>query len=259
MRSYGDLAWLYDAAFSWDVGEEVEWLLGRLGEGTECVLEPACGTARLWPDLIARGVRMLGVDLSEDMLSRARERLGGQDPSRYRLVLADMGDFALEERADGAICPINSFGHLVGRDAAARHLACVARHLRPGGRYLVQLDLRNVEAFQLMAAGANTCWETPSPRGTVRCTVEGEAFDAETAVEYQRTRYEVVDGEAAGLCHEDRYGMQAWDWAAWSALVDASPFRQVAAFDGNRRDRPAVPAGPELEDAPLTWHELVLA
>ena len=41
MRLYDDLTHLYDIAFSWDLGEEVDWLTGRLGAGVMDVLHNA--------------------------------------------------------------------------------------------------------------------------------------------------------------------------------------------------------------------------
>ena len=54
---YNDHAELYDLAFAWDVGDEVEWLMERFGPTVRSVLEPACGSGRLFPELARRGLR----------------------------------------------------------------------------------------------------------------------------------------------------------------------------------------------------------
>lgn len=46
-KLYTDDAELYDIAFDWDVGGEVEWLLERLGPGCGSVFEPGCGSGRM--------------------------------------------------------------------------------------------------------------------------------------------------------------------------------------------------------------------
>ena len=51
------------------------------------------------------------------------------------------------------------------------------------------------------------------------------------------------------------YGDLAW-------LYDAAfswDIADEAAWDGDRRERPALPLGPGLEGKPLVWHELVRA
>jgi predicted TPR repeat methyltransferase len=45
-------------------------------EGVRSVLDLCCGTGLLASELIARGYRVAGVDASDAMLARARERLG---------------------------------------------------------------------------------------------------------------------------------------------------------------------------------------
>ena len=46
--------------------------------GVDSVLDLCCGTGLLAEELLARGYRIVGVDASEAMLARARERLGAR-------------------------------------------------------------------------------------------------------------------------------------------------------------------------------------
>jgi hypothetical protein len=57
-RLYTDDAELYDIAFDWDVSDEVEWLLERLGAECRSVLEPGCGSGRMLDALARRGIRV---------------------------------------------------------------------------------------------------------------------------------------------------------------------------------------------------------
>ena len=51
MSLYDQHADLYDLAFSWDVGPEVEWLFAKLGTNVDVILEPGCGSGRMFPAL----------------------------------------------------------------------------------------------------------------------------------------------------------------------------------------------------------------
>jgi SAM-dependent methyltransferase len=255
---YEDDAWVYDAAFSWDVQEEVDWLLARLGDGVRDVLEPFCGTGRMFPAFLRRGVAMTGVDLADGMLALARDRLRDHDPTRASLHRADIRDFDLGRRFDGAICPVNSFAHLLDEDAALRHLDRMARHLRPGRRYLVQLDLRGPRDLRLGDPQKQGVWEMDHPRGRVRTTWFVSAFDAARRTETHTSRFEILSGPDEGRVVEAVHEMRQWDWPAWRALVDLSPLEQAAAWDGNHEDRPPIPLGPDLQGRALTWHELEL-
>ncbi len=119
-RLYEDRAWLYDAAFSWDIEDEVTWLLERFGGSSKRILEPGCGSGRLMAALSRRGVEVTGVDRSQTMLDRARRRMEALGLSAPRLERGDMAAFELGTRFDGAVLPINTFGYIRTYDEARK-------------------------------------------------------------------------------------------------------------------------------------------
>jgi len=256
---YASQAELYDLAFSWDVEGEVAWLLERFGPDTRSVLEPFCGNGRLFPGFARRGVATAGVDLSAEMLAKAEARLRDAGLPLPQLARADVGSFDLGRRFDAAFCPVNSFGYLHSEDALARHLACVARHLVAGGRYLVQLGLRDTNDLRPLAVDTTSRWDVVTPRGTLRTTWKSGAYDRARRVETQVSRFEWLTGPHAGRASEFEHAIRVWDWASWSAALAESPFREVAAWDGDRAERPALAVGRALEGKLLAWHELALA
>jgi SAM-dependent methyltransferase len=248
---------LYDIAFSWDVGEEVDWLLERLGGDVAAVLEPACGSGRMFPELVRRGVSVFGVDLSPEMLERAARRMADAG-LRAETVCADIAEFDLGgRRFDGAIMPINTFGYLLTRDAALAHFACVARHLRPGGRYLIQVDLASYDDYRPADDDAASRWEMEDDGVRVLTTVTPGELDRATRTIVDHYCFEVLSGPDAGHVVEEHHPMRLWDWAGWSELIAASPFEQTGAYDGNQVPaRPPLPVDQSLERDRLTWHEL---
>ena len=220
---------LYDLAFRWDVEDEVDWLLERLGPGCRSILEPGCGSGRVLEPLARRGLEAVGIDRSHAMVELARAR-------GLEAVVADMTDFDLGRTFDGAVCPINTLGHLSPADLA-RHLERMGRHLRPGSRYLVQL--------QLGGEAHSSEWE----RDGVRVTWTTEHVDPAAGRQRQRSRIETRAGEVVEELHE----LTLWTPAAWAAAVAASPFDETALYDGAQDGYPAVEAGSE---GPMLWHEL---
>src|SRR5437016_6070098 len=105
-RLYSDDAELYDIAFDWDLGDEADWIVERLG--AKSVLEPGCGSGRMLEALAERGLEVFGLDASQAMVALARARLGG----RGEVIVGDMTDFALGRTFDGAVSPINTLLHL---------------------------------------------------------------------------------------------------------------------------------------------------
>ena len=241
---------LYDLAFDWDVGEEVDWLVARLGPRCRSVLEPGCGSGRMVEELAGRGLDVVGIDISPAMVAAARRRLDSAGAAAT-IVLADMCDFDLGRDFDGAVCPINTLGHLRPPDLV-RHLACMGRHLAPGAVYLVQLAHYGPEGGEV---GHRNEWEESREGVEVRVTWTTEAFDLDRMVEWQRSRIEVVSGQRAGEVIEEAHEMTFWTPDAWEAVLAPTPFVQTATYDGDLDDRPPVEPGTL---GTLLWHELRL-
>jgi SAM-dependent methyltransferase len=227
---------LYDLAFDWDIADEVEWLLGRLGPDCRSVLEPGCGSGRVLEALARRGLEVVGLDRSSAMVELARARLG----AAAEIVLADLTDFDLGRTFDGAVCPINTLAHLLPGELS-RHLERMGRHLRPDARYLVQL--------QLGADRHSSQWETER----LRVTWATERLDPAAGRQQQRSRIEILSGERAGEIVEELHEMTLWAPEAWARAIAASPFAETAVFDGAQPGYPAVEPGAE---GPMLWHEL---
>ena len=90
---------LSEPQFEWGL-KVVERLRLR---GDECVLDAGCGPGRLTAELLARlpRGRVLGADLSENMLRTAREHLASRFGGRVRFLCADLTALPLRAAADG--------------------------------------------------------------------------------------------------------------------------------------------------------------
>lgn len=84
MNSYSDFAYVYDSLMHSDIDYEkwadyIENLFDMYGVNPDLVCDLACGTGNITIPLARRGYNMTGVDISEDMLSIAREKAEGLD------------------------------------------------------------------------------------------------------------------------------------------------------------------------------------
>jgi 2-polyprenyl-3-methyl-5-hydroxy-6-metoxy-1,4-benzoquinol methylase len=104
------------------------------------VLELGCGSGRLICDMATRGYEMTGLDLNPTALEYCKKKLKKQKTSG-ELVVGDMTNFSFDEPFDAAVNAINTFRHLETEDAALAHLNCVAKHLKPGGVFVLSLHL----------------------------------------------------------------------------------------------------------------------
>ncbi|HET9140299.1 class I SAM-dependent methyltransferase [Actinophytocola sp.] len=112
----------------------------RLAElaGDGAALEFAVGTGRLAVPLAARGVRVTGIELSAPMIAQLRTKA---DAAAIPVVEGDMatahapGEFTL------VYLVYNTISNLLTQ---AEQVACfrnAARHLRPGGRFVIELEV----------------------------------------------------------------------------------------------------------------------
>src|ERR1044071_831703 len=104
------------------------------------LLEPACGGGRLITELTARGYEVIGFDVSQPALTYLRRRLERRH-FHAETFEAELSDFRVSRPADAAYCTVNTFRHLLTEQAARGHLECIARSLRPGGIYVLDLHL----------------------------------------------------------------------------------------------------------------------
>jgi SAM-dependent methyltransferase len=241
-RLYQQDAELYDIAFDWDVGEEVDWILDVL-DRPRSVLEPGCGSGRMLLPLADRGVEVTGFDISEGMVELARRRVG----DRAVVHVADMTDFDFGRTFDAAISPINTLLHLTPQDLH-RHLESMARHTRA---YLVQVGLLDEESHDPFAGSH---WEAERDGTKLKIDWDDEHVDFERGRSVQRSRIEVLEGPRQGEIVEETHDMTLWTPATWAAAIERSPFREEATYDaGTRGQRPRVKAD---ATGGLLWHDL---
>ena len=122
------------AAPSWDAdqsrNEEVISLIlskGGIAKGKQ-VLDVACGTGVLFPDYIALGAEVTGIDISTEMVKRVREKFSDVD-----VICGDAESYSFKKHFD-AVMVYNAFPHFIDPKALFENLT---EHLKIGGRLTV--------------------------------------------------------------------------------------------------------------------------
>lgn len=100
------------------------------------VLDLCCGTGRHSLPLARRGLRVTGLDATEAYLKRARAASDGRNPI---FLKSDMRRLTFQARFDAAINLWTSFGYFLDPADDLRTLKAVARALKPGGLFLIDL------------------------------------------------------------------------------------------------------------------------
>lgn len=151
MDSYGVLAEYYDSLTT-DVDYEnwadfLEKLFARSGGEICSVVDLGCGTGSLTAELTARGYRMTGVDLSEDMLAVAADKCAELEPAPL-FLRQDMSRLTLLEEPDAVVCCLDSLNYVTKPAAVQRTFRRVYDALRPGGLFI--FDIRTPEFLRAM-------------------------------------------------------------------------------------------------------------
>ena len=122
-----------------DAEKEVEFLIGqlRLQPGMR-LLDLCCGQGRHAVPLARRGLRVTGLDLSGRLLAEA-EKSAREAGVSVELVRRDMRDIPWSGEFDGAINMFTAFGYFDDDEQNFRVLEGMARALKPGGRFCLDV------------------------------------------------------------------------------------------------------------------------
>ncbi len=123
----------YDAAYGAmsSLGADKGFYLELAREAAGPVLELGCGTGRALLPIAAEGMPCTGLDASPAMLAALTAK---SPPANLRLVQASMQDFDLQgDRFALIFSAFRAFQHLYTVRDQLACLACVRRHLAPGG------------------------------------------------------------------------------------------------------------------------------
>ncbi|HEV2071367.1 MAG TPA: class I SAM-dependent methyltransferase [Acidimicrobiales bacterium] len=135
----------YDELYEseWETGPAVD-RIAQLAQGGR-VLELGIGTGRLALPLLERGLEVHGVDASAEMVARLREKPGGD---RIPVVI---GDFAGADAGEGfglVVLAVNTIFALPDQEAQLACFTNAARHLAPGGAFVVEAWIPDIGAFR---------------------------------------------------------------------------------------------------------------
>jgi SAM-dependent methyltransferase len=210
------------------------------------VLELGAGSGQVTAALAPAARELVAVDVSPELLRLARLRLA--DWPNVHLLLADMRELDFSEPFDLIVAANDPLSHLVETDDRDRALRVVARHLAPGGRFVLDaLWLSPGEAAAVARPGGRVRQHTTSLDGQRMRVVErwqrarGRARCCQAHYEYRRAsgppvvaEFEAHDWstaeladrfERAGLVVAETWGSYQrapWDPRTSSQLVVAA-------------------------------------
>ncbi|MDO8803430.1 MAG: class I SAM-dependent methyltransferase [Elusimicrobiota bacterium] len=127
----------YDA-FNAPVHDDLKFYLAQARKARGPVLELACGTGRLTIPLKKEGIAITGLDQAAPMLERAKAK-AAEAGLKIPFQLGDARSFILDRKFKLIFMAFHSMQHLGRREDIEGLFASVARHLAPGGRFVLDV------------------------------------------------------------------------------------------------------------------------
>ncbi len=171
-------------------------------DGTpKAILDLGCGTGNVTIPLAKLGYRLIGLDLSPEMLSVAQDHIYEEGlEEQVFLTMQDMTDFEIGDTVDAVVCTLDGINHLQDAKMVSSCFASVREALSEGGLFLFDLNSKrkfvNVygdEAYTMETEGAYCVWQNVYRERSRTCDFYINLFVEEDDGRY--VRYEDVERE----------------------------------------------------------------
>lgn len=143
MSGYSDFAFFYDSLIDEsDYDRRCEYLTGLLSENSVSegiLLDAACGTGVLSERLSASGYDVIGVDLSEEMLSKALERKAVSGSSTLYLC-QNLCELDLFGTINCAVCTLDSINHITDPEDVRAAFEKIGLFMEKGGVFIFDVN-----------------------------------------------------------------------------------------------------------------------
>ena len=234
MSGYGDFAAFYDALTEdVDYAAWADYLLAafsRHGGTVHTVLDLACGSGSLAMELSHRGLEVIGVDGSADMLAVAREK-AAEDGTDILYLCQDMRRLDLYGTVDGAVCMLDSLNHILSTADLAEIFRRLGLFIAPDGLLVFDVNTPHKHAVTL---------------GDNAFVFEEDEFMCVWRNRYLPARQEVAMEldfflEEDGVYHRytDRVRERAYSLPTWKKLLAAAGFDLLAVYGERTFETPS--------------------
>ena len=231
MEAYTGFAQVYDTFMDnvpydeW--GEYLVSLLKKYGVEEGLVLDMGCGTGAMTRYLDAHGYDMTGIDVSEEMLTIAKEKSSAD----ILYLLQDMREFELYGTMRAAVSICDSMNYILEEDDLLRVFSLVNNYLDPGGIFI--FDLNTVYKYQEIL-GEQTIAEDRE-----ECSFIWDNFydEEEMINEYDLTVFVQEEGDLFRRYCETHY-QRAYSLETVRALIEKAGMEVLAIYDAFTYNKP---------------------
>jgi len=124
--------------------EDVKFYVKEAKKAKGKVLEIACGTGRVYLELLRNGIDAYGIDISDALLNVLRNK-AKKEGLEAKVYNQDMRYFKFDEKFDRILLPFSSFLHNTTYKDQITTLKNIYKHLNEGGKLIIDFFLPDYE------------------------------------------------------------------------------------------------------------------
>ncbi len=191
------------------------------------VLELACGTGRLLIPIAESGVKIHGLDSSQDMLDILQRKVTNQNIKGIELHNQLMENFSLPTKYNAIFVASGSFQLLTSSDSVLNSLGCVRAHLSDNGFLLADLFVPWDSIIAQKRNDYHVTRDVVRPNGKRSIVLERFEIDIPNQIKRGAYRYEFYDQERLTDCITDDLSIR-WYWKdEFLVLLDKAGFSRI--------------------------------
>jgi SAM-dependent methyltransferase len=190
-----------------------------LEEGSQ-ILDLCCGPGRYATELAKMGFEVVGIDINEDYVALA-QKIAEQERVSPEIIVGDMRELAYVDRFDAVINVGTSFGFFETDAENQLVVESLARALKPGGRFLLEMGNRDYLLKNFEAANSR---ENP----------DGSVTQVQRIFDYERSRINTTFRRSSNgeLVEAWAHSWRAYTLAEVASLLSHADLELVDTFGG---------------------------
>lgn len=226
MDNYTDFASVYDILMDhipydkW--ADYIDNILKEHGIDKGLILELGCGTGTMTRKMARKGYDMIGIDISEDMLSLARQKSEGKDDGILYLC-QDMRGFELYGTVAAVICVCDSINYMLTSEDLSKVFNLVGNYLDPGGLFIFDMDTKYL--YEKVLADNTTYME--HDKG---CFIWENTYYPEEMINEVNLTLFLKQEDSLFRKHKETHVRRAYDLETIKQLLDEAGLDMVGAY-----------------------------
>jgi len=122
-------------------------ILKQEGLKPRTAVDLACGTGSVTAILAKKGLQVIGVDMSEEMLTVASQKAGDIHPAPW-FICQSLQELRLPRAVDMAVCALDSLDYITDPEDCKEAIRRAYKYLNPGGIFI--FDVNTPEKLRAM-------------------------------------------------------------------------------------------------------------